>query len=167
MFTFNKEFDNMFKEENQFDTQQDSWENSYFNSSDNFSFSKVNDLSDDISQCFESNKIYQTKTKSMTSSFSGDIAEEKVEEKPIDVMESFDICHLKNMIENNTTDLNCFLDSHVFFDIEDATEIQPLGEVQLTTNKRKIRKSPAQIKILRQAYESDDDWKRDLIDTLA
>lgn len=167
MFTFNKEFDNMFKEENQFDTQQDSWDSSCFNSSDNFSFSKMNDFSDDNSQCFESTKIYQTKTKSITSSFSGEASPEADEEKPVDIMQSFDISHIKSMIECSSTDLNCFLDSHVFFDIEASTEIKPLGEVKLTTSKRKIRKSPAQIKILKQAYEADDDWKRDMIESLA
>lgn len=166
MFTFNKEFDNMFKEENQFDSQQDSWETSYFNSSDNFSFEKMNELSDDHSQGFESTVLNQTKTKSVSSDFSEEI-QEKVEEKPADVMESFDICHLKGLIESTSTDMNGFLDSHVFFDIENAAEIKPLGEVKLTTNKRKIRKSPAQIKILKQAYESDDEWKREVIESLA
>mmetsp|Transcript_36041 Transcript_36041/g.35645 ORF Transcript_36041/g.35645 Transcript_36041/m.35645 type:complete len:168 (-) Transcript_36041:161-664(-) len=167
MFTFNKEFDNMFKEEHQFDTQQDSWESNCFNSSDNYSFSKMNDFSDDNSQCFESTKIYQTKTKSVTSSFSGEATPERVEEKPVDVMQCFDISHIKSMIESSTTDLNGFLDSHVFFDIDASTEIKPLGEVQLTTSKRKIRKSPAQIKILKQAYDADDEWKREIIESLA
>ena len=166
MFTFNKEFDNMFKEENQFDSQQDSWETSYFNSSDNFTFEKMNEFSDSHSQGFESTVLNQTKTKSVSSDFSEE-NQEKVEEKPIDVMESFDICHLKGLIESTSTDMVSFLDSHVFFDIENATEIKPLGEVTLTTNKRKIRKSPAQIKFLRQAYESDDEWKREVIESLA
>lgn len=167
MFTFNKEYDNMFKEEHQFDTQQDSWDSNCYNSSDNFSFGKMNDFGDDNSQCFESTKIYQTKTKSVTSSFSGEANPERAEEKAIDIMQCFDISHIKNMIESSTTDLNSFLDSHVFFDAEASIEIKPLGEVQLTTSKRKIRKSPAQIKILKQAYDADDDWKREMIESLA
>lgn len=163
MFTFTKEFDNMFKEENQFE-QQDSWETSYFNSSDEFSLTKL-DFSDSNSQSFDSTKICQTKTKSVCSDFSGE-AEAKPA-KAQDVMDSFDISHLKNMISNTQTDMNGFLDNHVFFELEAAAEIKPLGEVKLTTSKRKIRKSPAQIKILKQAYETNDEWKRELIESLA
>ena len=49
-------------------------------------------------------------------------------------------------------------------------ETQPIAEIKLSTKLgkiSKIRKSPAQVKILKLTYERNEDWNKDQIDALA
>mmetsp|Transcript_11639 Transcript_11639/g.13171 ORF Transcript_11639/g.13171 Transcript_11639/m.13171 type:complete len:202 (-) Transcript_11639:76-681(-) len=166
MFSDNKEFDNMFTEEKSFEVK-DMWNGSSLISLKEDSLHKFMSFEDDHSIGYESTGMCLTREKAL-SSYCEDISPViQKEEVSVNVMESKEMNTIKNMIVNNTTDMNCFLDSHVFFDLECEQEIIPLGEVTLSTNKRKIRKSPAQIKILKVSYDNNDEWNRDLIDNLA
>lgn len=166
MFADNKEFANMFTEEKPMNQDNDLWKGTSFICVNEESFNKFINSEDENDLGYESTGMCLSKEKAL-SSYCEDLKPESHEEASSDIMESNEMSSIRNMIDSQATDLNCFLDSHVFFDLEVDCEIQPLGEVTLSTNKRKIRKSPAQIKILKQAYEYNDEWNRDLIDSLA
>jgi len=142
----------MFSELKINDFDKDLWKPTTFIGVDEDSFNKFMNSEEDNTLGYESTGMCLSRNKAL-SSYADDLKPSSCESTSSDIMESNEISSIKNMIDSQETDLNCFLDSHVFFDLDFEQQIKPLGEVTLSTNKRKIRKSPAQIKILKQAYE--------------
>ena len=118
---------------------------------------------------FNSTKFDGSNTKSDFSNFGDELKPLVVETKSnhADIMDSLDLFRLKNIVNNKETDLNSFLDDYVFDDLECENKINVLPEVQVAANKKKIRKSPAQVRILKSAYEVNDEWSKDLIEDIS
>ena len=169
MFNKNTENEYMFRESNDFSNDAiSSWDSQLF--FDNKEHPLVGgELKDEACTGFESNKNSFTRTKSDFSCFGDELKPIVVDCKSseADIMDSLDLFRLKNMVNNKETNLNSFLDDYVFDDLECEDKIQPLPEVQVTANKRKIRKSPTQVRILKSAYELNDEWNKEIIEEIS
>lgn len=162
------ECESMFREESDF-SNDNSYENCYFFESNNHPLLGLNKC-EEKSQGFESTILRSNDTKSAESFCDEDLKRSnnkpEIDDK-MSVMASLDLFHLKDLINSNKTDLNDFLDDFVFFDMDVPADIRPLGEVQVSASKRKIRKSPAQIKLLKIAYENCDEWNKEYMTCIA
>lgn len=166
----------MFKQESEFENNQDysfegpmlSFENyDFFEPQMNNSYFNTELFESRQSVCTgESSPNSLTKSQSWGSS-NGDNNSVVEEEAEQDVLKSCDLLNIKNMVHNTQTNLCDFLDKHVFCDQEFAVEIKPLGTIECATKNKKIRKSPAQTKILKQAYYKNDDWDREFMEKLS
>ena len=91
MFSLNQEFSNMFKEEAQFHKEINTWDSAFINTKEKFLINKLNEYDEEHAHSFESTKIYQTKSKSISSVYSENTKPVQIAGESQDIMKSFDI----------------------------------------------------------------------------
>lgn len=155
----------MFSDNSIFENNNEYINETPYLSFENFNFSEPemnsNAYSDlyDFRNCSSGEMTPNSATKSQSwNSSLGDnnsVVEEQVQPT---FFRSCELQDIRDCIQNEN--LDDVLEKYVFCDLDLATEIQPLGTIECATKNKKIRKSPAQKKILQDAYEKNDEWDK-------